>query len=166
MTRLGVAGMMLALVALLVPDVTAPAGPVGATAKKKERPDVIEVPTAGKIIDVVYHPEFDDWWVTCREGDNIAVYTYDPRTQKWGKVVFVPKKPEETGKKPEKPKEPGEGDEIHKPDYPPKGDEQRTESPKAPTSEGSKGEKKWWDRLNILKGLERPGRPSTPEQPK
>ena len=27
-----------------------------------------QVPTTGEIMDVIYLPEFDEWWVKCREG--------------------------------------------------------------------------------------------------
>ena len=51
------------------------------------------VPTDGKIMDVTYHPEYDQWWVKCREKNNIAIYTYDEYSKQWGCVVFTPKKP-------------------------------------------------------------------------
>ena len=61
-----------------------------AAGKKKDRQGIFEVPTTGKILDVEYRPEFDEWWVKCREGDTISVYSYEPRTHSWGKVLFVP----------------------------------------------------------------------------
>jgi hypothetical protein len=60
--------------------------------KRPEAQVSYQVPTSGKILDVMYHPEFDEWWIKCREGDSISVYSYEPRSQKWGKVSFVPGK--------------------------------------------------------------------------
>src|SRR4030042_3626083 len=74
--------------------------------RKKEKITMFEVPTTGKIMDVEYRPEFDEWWVKCREGDHISVYSYEPKTHSWGKVVFTPQKAEDQDKKAEQPKEP------------------------------------------------------------
>jgi hypothetical protein len=49
-----------------------------------------EVPTSGKIIDVTYVTEFDEWWVKCLERDGVSIYSYDNRSKKWGQVRFVP----------------------------------------------------------------------------
>src|SRR4030043_839818 len=76
-----------------------------AQVRKKEKITMFEVPTTGKIMDVEYRPEFDEWWVKCREGDYISVYSYEPKTHSWGKVLFVPKKAEDQDKKAEKPKD-------------------------------------------------------------
>jgi hypothetical protein len=115
--------------------------------RKKEKITVFEVPTTGKIMDVEYRPEFDEWWVKCREADHISVYSYEPKTRTWGKVMFTPKKVEDQDKKAEKPKEPA----IPAKD---KGTEKvSTEPAKAPEKETAKPEpqKKWWDPLNVLK---------------
>jgi len=119
-----------------------------AQSRKKEKITVFEVPTTGKIMDVEYRPEFDEWWVKCREGDHISVYSYEPKTHSWGKVLFAPKKVEDQDKKGEKHKEPA----IPEKD---KGTEKAsTEQVRAsPEKEPAKPEqkKKWWDPLNILK---------------
>lgn len=113
--------------------------------KRKDKTTVFEVPTTGKILDVKYHPEFDDWWVHCREGDNIVIYTYDHRNQTWAKVLFTPKKPDEKSQKVERldrTKPPGEPGTV-----PPK-EEQKPEPPKPePRREP---DKKWWDPLKLL----------------
>lgn len=68
--------------------------PVDSTAAEDARQTapVFEVPTSGTIMDVTYRPEFDEWWIKCREGDSVVVYSYDPESKKWGKVRFVRKK--------------------------------------------------------------------------
>ncbi len=143
-------------------------GLAGGNAFSAERQDrrtgkmsVYEVPTTGKILDVEYNSVFDEWWVKCREGENIAVYSYDLRTQKWGRVQFVPHKPEEKAKWPETP---GKGGTESGPSAPttekgqdpgknvqPKSDAQQ----KTPEKEQKKTDTKWWDPLNVLKGGER-----------
>ncbi|HMK34852.1 MAG TPA: hypothetical protein VK463_07290 [Desulfomonilaceae bacterium] len=124
--------------------------------KRKDKTTVFEVPTSGKIIDVKYHPEFDEWWVHCREGDNIVVYTYDQRNQAWGKVLFTAKKPDERGTRtdrPDKMKLPGDAETVQpkeevKPEPPPK-----PEPRKEPDKDQKKPDRKWWDPLNILHGI-------------
>jgi len=125
--------------------------------KKKETSNFYEVPTSGKIIDVEYRPEFDEWWVKCREGETIAVYSYDKRGHRWGKIVFSPKKSEEQAK----PAPAGESEPLRqegKPDA----------KPRAPaTKPDRKSDKaKWWDPLNIIKGGERLILPSPPPEKK
>jgi hypothetical protein len=98
MSRRGV----LALIAIGV--AVAAIGHVAVAAEKpKDKVTTFNVPTSGKIIDVIYSGEFDEWWVKCREGDNIVVYTYDRRSKSWGRVSFVPKAPQETARKSGKP---------------------------------------------------------------
>ncbi len=117
--------------------------------KRTERPNVYDVPTTGKIMDVEYRPEFDEWWVKCREGDNIAVYSYDSRTQKWGRVQFVAKKPEEKAKTPE-------SSLTDKTQQSGKADEAASEpQKKLPEKVEKKKETKWWDPLNVFKSGEK-----------
>jgi hypothetical protein len=140
----------------------------GENAFSADRPDrrtgkvsVYDVPTTGKILDVEYRPEFDEWWVKCREGENIAVYSYDNRTQKWGRVQFIPHKPEEKAKGPEMPgkgvTESGPAAPVAgKGQEPGKGVEPRSDAQqKPPEKEQKKTDTKWWDPLNVLKGGER-----------
>ncbi len=118
-----------------------------AQVRKKEKITIFEVPTTGKIMDVDYRPEFDEWWVKCREGDHISVYSYEPKTHSWGKVLFIPQKAQDQDKKAEKPKELA----IPAKD---KGPEKTSiEQAKASEKVTAKPEpqKKWWDPLNILK---------------
>jgi len=61
--------------------------------EKGDKEVLFEVPTSGKIMDVTYVPDFDEWWVKCREGDAISVYSYDKRNKKWGRVRFIPVPP-------------------------------------------------------------------------
>lgn len=63
---------------------------------------VFNVPTTGKIVDVDYRPEFDEWWVKCKEDKGVAVYCYDRATKQWSKVLFSTAKPQPELKKPEK----------------------------------------------------------------
>ncbi len=109
--------------------------------KKPESEISYQVPTSGKILDVVYRPEFDEWWIKCREGDAISVYSYEPRSEKWGKVRFVPGKGESAKKQPVSSANPGDASKapdqkIKKPDR--KEDKLRPKKPKSP-NEGKGG---------------------------
>jgi hypothetical protein len=130
---------------------------VYAAEKKKEAVNFYEVPTSGKIIDVEYRPEFDEWWVKCREGETIAVYSYDKRGHKWGKIVFSPKKTDEQAK-------PAPAGELE----PPTKDGKPDTTSRAPaTKPDGKGDRaKWWDPLNIIKGGERLILPPPPSEKK
>ncbi len=100
MSRNGVILIILLLAAFAVP--------VDSTAVEDDRQTapVFEVPTSGTIMDVIYRPEFDEWWIKCREGESVVVYSYDPESKKWGKVRFVRKKsdPEKATTVPNRPK--------------------------------------------------------------
>jgi hypothetical protein len=128
--------------------------------KKMVNGTVYEVPTTGTIEDVTYRPEYDEWWVKCREGGNIAVYTFDRRTKKWGQVLFTVHAPQPKAAKAAKaeqaPKErsaavPGSGAPPPKP--------QTTATPGQPKAQPKNeadqhpkhDKKKWWDPLNLLK---------------
>jgi hypothetical protein len=126
-----------------------------ATGKKHDRAAVFEVPTTGKIVDVVYHPEFDEWWVKCREGDHICIYTYDHRSKEWAKVLFVPKNPEETGKKTEKVRSTVDGAGEQETATPQKSEDGKSGPGKQPGKAEPRTDKKWWDPLKILKSGER-----------
>lgn len=125
--------------------------------KPKDKAVVFNVPTSGRIMDVIYAGEFDEWWVKCREGDNIVVYTYDRRSKSWGRVLFVPKAQEEASRKPGK-LESGSKSEPSVPEAraPKEGspEEPRKTMPdgkKVDSTKAAKPEKKWWDPLTILK---------------
>jgi hypothetical protein len=140
-------------------------GQVGsASDMPKGQPPVFTVPTTGSIIDVKYMPEFDDWWVKCREGESIAVYSYDRQTKKWGKVIFVPDKAKASAQKREKPKthetpkptqeaKPSTADEGIKTQSAPEKKKEAVPSPKRGAQEKEKkpSKGKWWDPLGILK---------------
>jgi hypothetical protein len=119
---------------------------LGLMKKKGGKRTVYEVPTTGKIINVEYHPEFDEWWVHCREGNNVVVYTYDYRNKTWAKVTFTPKKTEEQPQKtgnPVKTKTTGQAGTATIEE------EQKTQHPKiAPIQKGH--ERRWWDPLKLL----------------
>lgn len=150
----------LAFAALLTALVSASAATFSFAQEIKET-TTYQVPTTGEIVDVIYRPEFDEWWVKCREGKAISVYSYDKRSKKWGRALFLPQRPDEKGKKTAKPDEsavspekkdrrPEELKERERsPDVaePPAGSEQ---PPKK--SEPARDKKKWWDPFNILKG--------------
>lgn len=137
-----------------------------AVEKKPRKLPVFEVPTSGKIVDVQYRPEFDEWWVKCREGNDIAIYSYDKMTRKWGRVLFTPKKPDEKAKQIEGSQEPetvklppGALKDEKKPDA------GKSEGPKkqSDTDQRKGSQQKWWDPLNIIQGGERlihPGKPA------
>jgi len=157
------------LALVLVSCLTARDG--GASDKQKDDPSIFRVPTTGTIVDVTYTPEFDEWWVKCREGNNLAVYSYDRTAGSWAKVLFIPTKP---GKKPpepaqvkkkapeaEKPEKKAPLDEavpapeaVKKPAPEVKPDAEDTQPPPKP-----KEKKKWWNPLNILKKGEQLLRP-------
>ncbi|AFM24396.1 hypothetical protein [Desulfomonile tiedjei] len=122
--------------------------------KKSERMSLFEVPTTGKIMDVEFRPEFDEWWVKCREGENISVYTFDRRANKWGRVQFMPRKADAKThvEEPEKPAIPQSAP-APKPPEPVKPPETKPEPTKPP--EQKKTETRWWDPLNVFKGGER-----------
>ena len=153
-------------------------GAVEAQAEHKTVPkvtpsQVFKVPTSGKIVDIDYRPEFDEWWVKCREDEGWAVYCYDRNANKWSKVVFSVGKSQPEPKKPEKdvqlerPKvapdvkkeEPKEGAAPVQEE--PKPEEQKTkpEETKPPSvTKGEQQEKKgkddkrqWWNPLELLK---------------
>lgn len=138
----------------------------------KAQVTIYKVPTSGKIMDVIYAPEFDEWWIKCREKDGIAVYTYDRRTGKWGKALFEPRKRsmEKSGKE-----SPAEGRATLKESKGAVGNRvkssadqkaQETTESKPTTSktgpekpsvphpeqkpESKPGKKKWWNPLNLL----------------
>ncbi|MGB6063486.1 MAG: hypothetical protein WBG50_01670 [Desulfomonilaceae bacterium] len=143
------------LALLLVAQTASPAE------KKPGKMLVFEVPTSGTIMDVQYHPEFDEWWVKCREGTNIVIYSYEKLTRKWGRVVFTPKKPDEKVKQTEGGKRPEAGATSGQtaagmPQAETKQDSgQQTGPKKGPGAEHKQGDKKkWWDPLNIIKGGE------------
>jgi hypothetical protein len=126
--------------------------------KRKDKTTVFDVPTTGKILDVKYHPEFDEWWVHCREGETIAIYTYDHKSRSWGKVQFRPKKHDEKGQKVEKTDRAGQPDdgEAVAPKDEQKPDQPKIEPKREPEKEPKKPDRKWWDPLKILPGVERP----------
>ncbi len=138
----------------------------------KTQVTIYKVPTSGKILDVIYAPEFDEWWIKCREKDGIAVYTYDRRTGKWGKALFEPGKRsmEKSGKEsPAKPEaatkeskgtpgnrvKPGADQQAQeKTASKPVTSKTGPEKPSAPhpeqKPEAKPGKKKWWNPLNLL----------------
>jgi hypothetical protein len=133
--------------------------------KKPVKVPVFEVPTSGKIMDVQYRPEFDEWWVKCREGNDIVIYSYDKISRKWGRVLFTTKKPDEKAKATGGTEEtvtanPSGG----APKDEKKPDGGTTEGPKKQTDASQKKseQKKWWDPLNIIQGGERLISPGTP----
>jgi len=125
---------------------------------------VFQVPTDGKIMDVIYSSEFDEWWVKCREGENIAVYSLDQRSGKWARVLFTPKKPLEESKETEakKPDARPDPDPERKAPVPPS-KEQKPAKPAEPIAEKPKTDAvipakaperpdatRWWDPLNLV----------------
>ncbi|MCA1959793.1 MAG: hypothetical protein LDL33_03275 [Desulfomonile sp.] len=86
----------LTLCMLIVTGLTANALPADTKPAEKTKTTTLQVPTSGTILDVTYLPEFEEWWVKCREGEKIAVYSYDRLSKSWGKVVFEAKKPDAT----------------------------------------------------------------------
>jgi hypothetical protein len=141
--------VLMAAVALCLP-----AQRVHSADKKTEKINIYEVPTTGKITDVDYRPEFDEWCVKCREGENIAVYSYDRRSQKWGRVQFVPKKPEEKAKPPETSPPPESAPQAGKTN-----EAVHEAQRKPPEKVEKKTDKKWWDPLHLFKNDEKSRQP-------
>ncbi|MEW6533795.1 MAG: hypothetical protein AB1473_23395 [Thermodesulfobacteriota bacterium] len=135
-----------------------------AAERAKVKSQVFQVPTDGKILDVIYSSEFDEWWVKCREGENIAVYSLDQRSGKWAKVLFTAKKPPEEGKEAEAKKpevRPDPDAERKAPAASPK--EQKPAKPTEPSAEKPKTEavqptkapdkpetSRWWDPFDLV----------------
>ncbi len=118
--------------------------------QRKDKTTILEVPTTGQILDVNYRPEFDEWWIHCREGDNIAVYTYDYRNRIWGKVLFTPKRPDDKAKTQlDRNKEPEKQGATTEPPIP---QEQQKPDQKIEKKEDKdlQKERKWWNPLKLL----------------
>jgi hypothetical protein len=139
-----------------------------AAEKDNRKHNTFEVPTTGRIIDVTYMPEFDEWWVKCREKDGISVYTYDRRSKEWQRARFVAVPPKNENKLEEGEQSPGaqqkstkakELDRAEKSSVKPPQAESASKAgagkPEGETAKhpGKKGEasKHWWDPRNILK---------------
>lgn len=128
--------------------------PACASGKRRDKSAVMEVPTSGKILDVVYRPEFDEWWVKCREGDTICIYSYDSRAREWGKILFVPKKPDERAKAIDKSRPSGDADKTKAVPMPDKVEDARQARQglgQQPARKDHKTDAKWWDPFKILK---------------
>lgn len=128
--------------------------------EKTEKAVVFEVPTSGQIMDVVYIPEFEEWWVKCREGNSISVYSYDKRNRKWGRARFIPVPPGEKtakGKEAVKPspkaappeQATGPSTETNEQKMKPEEPKPAAKPPveKAPPVQ----QQKWWDPFGLLK---------------
>jgi hypothetical protein len=144
-----------------------------AAEKRPSKLPIFEVPTSGKIMDVQYRPEFDEWWVKCREGSDIAIYSYDKMRRKWGRVLFTPKKPDEKGKQSEGVQESETGSPsgetgVVAPEEQKRQDSGKIEGPKKQSDADQKkgGQKKWWDPLNIIPSGERLISPAKPAESK
>jgi hypothetical protein len=124
-----------------------------AVMKRKDRVTTFEVPTTGSIIDVNYRPEFDEWWIQCREGENVVIYTYDHKTQSWGKVIFTPKKAEDRATIPADKTRTSEPTQLPREEE--KSHGQKVDGKKDSDKEQKKADKKWWDPLNLIKGAEK-----------
>jgi len=111
-------------------------------------------------MDVVYQPEFDEWWVKCREGDTICVYSYDARAREWGKILFLPKKPDDNAKTSEKVRQGVDADKTREVAMPDKVEEAKHEPAKQPLRGDRKTDEKWWDPFKILKQGEKLIHPS------
>jgi hypothetical protein len=135
-----------------------------ATDKKKVRSTVIKVPTTGSIIDVVHSPEFHEWWVKCREGNAIVIYSFDKETKKWGRVVFTPGPPDDKGLKEEAAgkteKDPTVDDGPSPTEETKKEEPPRSEPEKDPKKDQPPEKRKWWDSLNIFKKSQPPSPPT------
>jgi len=144
MLRIASAALAIVLCGLVVVSWASPVG------KKKEKVDTFEVPTTGKIMDVDYRPEFDEWWVKCREGDEIAMYVYEPRSRSWRKVRFAPKKAEQVEAKTEKAGETTAPEKEKQPAPSVKPETAKSEAKKVPDKDQQPREQKWWSPLKLL----------------
>jgi len=157
----GAAIAMLAVCLQFGPAVAEAASPPESDGRKVI---VYEVPTTGKIMDVIYVPDFDEWWVKCQEQGGISIYSFDKKSKKWGQIRFVPAtgaikdKPEPTIKSTQR-EEPASGVTDGKPGDKKTGQDESVVSPvsgsehKKPDDDKKRtGEKKkWWDPLNFFK---------------
>jgi hypothetical protein len=143
MLRIATAALVIVLYGFVVVSWASPAG------KKREKIDSFEVPTTGKIMDVEYRPEFDEWWVKCREGDEIAMYAYEPRSRSWRKVRFTPKKPEQVDARTDKAREPSPLEKEKPPAPPVKPEPAKPEAKKLPDKDQQQREPKWWSPLKL-----------------
>lgn len=127
---------------------------------KDEKAVVFEVPTTGEIMDVTYIPEFEEWWVKCREGKAISVYSYDKHNKKWGRARFIPVPPGEKAAKGKEPVKPAPGKAstdqtaappAEKDGTPPKPEETQPEAKPSEPKEPQTKHQKWWDPFGLLK---------------
>lgn len=148
---------LLFVVFLWLPALAAERSPK--TDLKKEKPDVFEVPTTGKILDVQYRPEFEEWWVTCREGDNVTIYSYDKRYKRWNQVTFVPRGAERKTSKPgAKDGDKSASTEVTedasaaaKSHEVPKAEDRKPDTRREMDRASKPDTKTWWDPLNLIK---------------
>lgn len=133
---------------LIVIGLTADAFPTDAKPAENTKVTTLQVPTSGTILDVTYLPEFEEWWVKCREGEKVVVYSYDRLSKRWGKVIFEAKKPD--------PAAAGEKPEAAKSSPAPASSEQTEEQKKEPSAviadtpekmeeKAPAAKKKWWN---------------------
>ncbi len=137
-------------------------------AEERKATTTYVVPTSGEIMDVIYLPEFDEWWVKCKEGKGVSVYSYDKRSKKWGHALFVPRKVLEkpkNGTRPggsEKPVQKEKSGTAPQTEIQPPGKPKEKQvtpdagsvnsSPKREAGNTKSEKKKWWDPLQLLKG--------------
>lgn len=161
--------MIKALTLLVSLTVALVASAVALAAEKDAGKDTtFEVPTSGRILDVSYMPEFDEWWVKCQDKDGISVYTYDRRSKQWHRARFIAAPPTSEDKTKEGERSTVVQDKSAKPKEPARAEKGSAKSPQSdPPSEagtgkregettkepGKKGDtaKNWWDPRNILK---------------
>lgn len=155
---------------LLVSLVFALATISAALAAEKEagKDTTFEVPTTGRIMDVSYMPEFDEWWVKCQDKDGISVYTYDRRSKQWHRARFVAAPPTTHDKPKEGEHSPMLQDKSAKPKEADRAEKGSAKSPQADLPSGVSAEKpeggttkdsgkkgnaakNWWDPRNIFK---------------
>ncbi|MBI5572367.1 MAG: hypothetical protein HY914_20655 [Desulfomonile tiedjei] len=144
MLKIATAALVIVLYGFVVVSWASPTG------KKREKIDSFEVPTTGKIVDVEYRPEFDEWWVKCREGDEIAMYAYEPRSRSWRKVRFIPKKTEQVEARTDKAKEPSVPEKDKQPGPQMKSEPGKPEAKKLPDKDQPQREQKWWSPMKLL----------------
>ena len=134
-----------------------------APASNKTVTATYHVPSKGKIMDVTYRPEYDQWWVKCREKDDVTIYTFDEYSKQWGCVVFTTNSapPEKKTEKPAAKKtivkpEAKSDNKKPQPEKIEKKDEKTSESakptePKESTADNGKKDGKWITPFDMLK---------------
>ncbi len=82
---------------------------------------------------------------------HLRLFVRCARAKEWGKILFVPKKPDEKVKASEKARQTADPDKTRDVTLPDQVEEAKHESAKQPARGDRKTDAKWWDPFKILK---------------